>query len=249
MTAVTTIDHVRKQLQVLQPEFAPLLPENVKPEQFSRVVLTALQNDPELLKADQRSLFSACMKAAEDQMLPDGDRAALVAFKGKVTYMRMMRGLIEKIYETGLVDDIDIGIVRQGDAFELQQGTNPNLHHAPKIPSASDAAVIGVYTVMHLNSGRPSFHFMETAEINKIRDGYGNTSDWSPWTKRWEAMAGKTVLRQHCKTKSLRGHFKHLFADHDQFFETGRDHVEVNPQQQQKGIENAKTIIGEISNA
>ena len=246
----TEVAHIRTQLKTLEPEFASLLPDSVSPEAFSRVVLTALQNDPELVKADQRSLFSACMKAAEDQLVPDGDRAALVAFKGKVTYMRMMRGLIEKIYETGLVDDIDIITVRQGDVFEIQQGTAPNLHHVPKIPSAADAAVIGVYSIMHLKSGRPSFHFMETAEINKIRDGYGNTSDWSPWTKRWEAMAGKTVLRQHCKTKSLRGHFKHLFEDHDQYFDVDRKPLDVTPQQQQDtGIQGAKKLLGENSNA
>ena len=74
---------VEIQLQEYSPQIATALPKHITVERFNRVVLTALNQQPDLVKADRRSLFSACVEAAKDGLYPDGKQAALVLFNTK----------------------------------------------------------------------------------------------------------------------------------------------------------------------
>lgn len=70
--------------------------------------MTAVQSNPALLSADRQTLFQACMKCAQDGLLPDGREAALVIFRTKkkidnrdvwvdaVQYMPMVAGVIAR---------------------------------------------------------------------------------------------------------------------------------------------------------
>ena len=71
---------LRTQLEQRAAEFAMVLPSHISPDKFQRTVLTAVQGNPDLIKADRRSLLTACMKAAQDALLPDGREAAIVTF-------------------------------------------------------------------------------------------------------------------------------------------------------------------------
>jgi recombination protein RecT len=59
------------------------LPGNVTPERFVRVAITAIQQTPELVTADRKTLFGAIVRCAQDGLLPDGREAALTT-RGKV---------------------------------------------------------------------------------------------------------------------------------------------------------------------
>lgn len=241
---LTQVQTIRQNLQRMAPEFKPLLPANVSVEKFSRVVMTAVQNDRKLLDCDQGSLFSACLESAKDGLLPDGKEAALVAFGNKVTYMRMIRGLIEKIYETGLVLDVDCQTVWSGDKFTINLGTGRSIEHQPKIPRNDDAQIIGVYSVLYLKDGLVSPHFMPTEDIDRIKHQFGQNIDSGPWATSWEQMAYKTCLRQHCKTKALRGQFDKLFEDHDQYFDVPEVR-EVKTVSATSGVAAAKQAMGD----
>jgi hypothetical protein len=89
------------------------LPAHITPDKFQRTVLTAVAQNPDLLKADRQSLILACYKAAQDALLPDGREAALVTFNTRkkidgqwktmkqVQYMPMVYGLRKKILQSG----------------------------------------------------------------------------------------------------------------------------------------------------
>ena len=68
-----------------KPQFHAALPAQMSPDKFMRVVLTAVQTNPDLQRADPRSFWNACMRAAQDGLLPDGREGALVPFAGHVT--------------------------------------------------------------------------------------------------------------------------------------------------------------------
>lgn len=68
--------HIRNTLEKQKGEIAKALPEDIPAERFIRTALTAVQVNPDLLDADRQSLFIACMKAAQDGLLPDGARAS-----------------------------------------------------------------------------------------------------------------------------------------------------------------------------
>ena len=62
---------LNQQLTTRADQFRMVLPNHISVEKFQRTVLTAVQNDPELLNADRQSLLLACMKCAQDGLLPD----------------------------------------------------------------------------------------------------------------------------------------------------------------------------------
>ena len=56
---LSPIDQIRSDLNKMLPQFKLALPQNVTPEKFVRVILTALQNSPDLMNCDRQSLYSA----------------------------------------------------------------------------------------------------------------------------------------------------------------------------------------------
>ena len=99
------VEIVRHQMGNIAPELKAALPAHVTVEKFSRVAMTAVQNDPNLLQADRRSLFGAVVRLAQDGLLPDGREAALVIFNTKqgndwvkkVQALPMIAGVLKKI--------------------------------------------------------------------------------------------------------------------------------------------------------
>src|SRR3954465_4392012 len=74
----------RDQFKRMESEVGAALPQHIPVERFMRVVLTAVNESPDLLDADRRSLLGASLKAAQDGLLPDGRDGALVVYKTKV---------------------------------------------------------------------------------------------------------------------------------------------------------------------
>jgi len=83
MAEKNAVSEVRLQLASMETQFGAVLPKHIPVERFGRVVLTAVQTNPDLLNVERRSLWNACMKAAQDGLLPDGRLGALVVFKDK----------------------------------------------------------------------------------------------------------------------------------------------------------------------
>src|SRR4051812_8607428 len=79
------------------PHFKMSLPENVNPEKFVRVILTAVQNTPTLMNCDRQTLFGSAMKCAQDGLLPDGREAAFIPYGASVQYQPMVGGINKKI--------------------------------------------------------------------------------------------------------------------------------------------------------
>ena len=62
----------RQELGGMEEQFKAALPAHIPVERFMRVLMTAIQNNPDLLGVERRSLWNAAMKAAQDGLLPDG---------------------------------------------------------------------------------------------------------------------------------------------------------------------------------
>lgn len=56
----------------MRAEIAKALPKDIDPDRFIRTAITSVQMNPQLLDADRRSLFGACMKAAQDGLMAWG---------------------------------------------------------------------------------------------------------------------------------------------------------------------------------
>src|SRR5215475_10993826 len=74
---------LRGEMERQRQEFAFALPKQIDVDRFMRVVLTAVQQNPELLDCSRRTFFNACMQAANDGCLPDGREGAIIVRRDK----------------------------------------------------------------------------------------------------------------------------------------------------------------------
>lgn len=181
----------REQLETRAAEIKMALPAHITPEKFQRTVITAVQSDPDLLTADRQSLILACMKAAQDGLLPDKREAAIVIFKENkkqpdgswltrkvASYLPMVYGLRKKILQSGEVAALEVGIVYRAEVeegrFYYEVGLEPPLRHKPKLDltpeQTTDDQIVAAYSIATMKDGTRSFEIMRRFEIDKVRE-------------------------------------------------------------------------------
>jgi recombination protein RecT len=179
------------QLDQRASEFKKALPSHITPEKLQRTIITAAQNNPDLLLADRQSLITSCMKAAQDGLLPDGREAALVIFststkdaqgnwqKHKLAqYMPMAFGLRKKITQSGEISSLQTGLVYRAEmeagAFIYEVGMEPPIRHRPMLDLSSedmaDDKIIAAYSMAKMKDGTISVEVMRRGEIDKVRE-------------------------------------------------------------------------------
>lgn len=193
---------LRGQLEQRAGEFGMVLPSHITPEKFQRTVITAAQQNPKLLQCDRQSLVTACMKAAQDGLLPDGREAALVPFEQSyrdgddwkkrllVQYLPMAYGIRKKILQSGEIRDVYTAVVYREEIeqglFIYEEGSERTLRHKPLLDpdfEPKDENIAAAYSVATFNDGTMSFEVLRRAEINKIRQtsqtgAIGRTVKW-----------------------------------------------------------------------
>lgn len=202
---------LRGQLTKMAGEFRAALPKHIAPDKFNRVVLTAVQQNPDLIIADRRSLLMAATKCAQDGLMPDGREAAFVIFNTKVKvdgreqwvkavqYMPMIAGIQKRAMNSGYISSLQGHVVYENDHFIWHQGTEEKLDHIPLFPG-DRGEPIGAYAVVRIKGeDRPMFRVMDKARIEKAR-AVSRNKDGTVWKMWWDEMAIKTVVRNLAKS-------------------------------------------------
>lgn len=209
---------VRNQIDDMATQFHAALPAHIPVERFGRVVMTAIQNNGDLLKCSRKSLFNAAMKAAQDGLLPDGREGAMVPFKGEVTWMPMVGGIRKKVRNSGEIATWDVHAVYEKDAFEFELGDEPFIKHRPYLGD-DRGKLIAVYSVATLKSGEKSRDVMSVGEVDKIKAlSKGSNTPWNNPTFYAE-MAKKTVARRHSKVLPMSSDLDDLIRRDDELYD------------------------------
>lgn len=190
------VAEVRHQLDSMQTQFEAVLPKHIPVERFGRVVLTAIQTNPDLLNVERRSLWNACMRAAQDGLLPDGREGALVVYKTKAQWLPMIAGIRKKVRNSGEIATWDVHVVHERDFFDYQLGDNPKIEHRPV--RGERGPIIAAYSVALLKSGERSREVMWVDEIHEIRQR-SKAGSSGPWHTDFGEMCKKTVAKRHAK--------------------------------------------------
>lgn len=199
---------LRQNLQAMAPELKMALPQHVTVEKFSRVAMTAVQNNPDLLNCDRKSLFGAIVRLAQDGLLPDGREAALVKFRtkengqyvDKVQAMPMIAGVLKKIRQSGDVAKVSAHVVHENDHFVWKLGFDESVDHVPPALDQPRGRVIGAYAVAVLKDGSQLLEVMSLEEIEKVRAvSKSKDNQYGPWVQWFSEMARKTVMRRLAK--------------------------------------------------
>jgi recombination protein RecT len=195
---------LRNDLEKMEEQFRFALPAHIPPARFIRVVMTAVQNNPKLLKCDRVSLFNSCMKCAQDGLLPDGREAALVPFaedggSDQVQYLPMIAGIRKKVRNSGLLRDWNVQVVQQGDQFDYQLGDDPFIAHKPSPTGGRARPVLFAYSIATYPDGTKSREVMNVDQLKDIQSK--SKAKRGPWSDPifYPEMCRKTVAKLHAK--------------------------------------------------
>src|SRR5690606_14773510 len=201
--AVQKLNSVKDLLAKLQPQIAAALPKHMTPERMARIAFTAIQRQPLLLECTQQSLALAVINAGELGLEPNllGE-AYLVPYKDKQKQYQCQlipgyKGLMKLARNSGLVKSFQVALVREGDFFEYEYGTNYHLVHKPKEDNA-DAPITHGWAGAIID-GKFEFTIMTKAELDKVKSTSKATSEYAPWAVHTDEMYKKTALRRFCK--------------------------------------------------
>jgi recombination protein RecT len=193
-------------------------PQGVNPAALVKKALFAIQNNPNLLNCDKDSLFMAVYESAVNGLEIGGIRseAYLVPYGDKVQLIPGYKGLISLVRRTGLLTDVTMELVHEGDTFEMEKGDNVRLRHVPSTAADRQSMpVTHVYVIFHMTDGSKVRNVWTAAQINAHRDAYSegyrraeryikqceekqqhvDDKKLSPWHKNWAVMAFKTLVR------------------------------------------------------
>lgn len=206
MSQTITRDGARnfgQKLDSLEPAIRAALPEHVSFDRFRRVVLTAIQSDPDLMRADHMPLLTACLRAAQDGLMPDKREGAIVLFKGKPAWMPMVAGLMKLARNSGEVASLQAQAVYRGEPFRVVLGDEDRIVHE-RVLDAVDAGQppVAVYAIALLRDGTRVHEAMTWKQVMKVK-GSSASGDKGPWGSWPDEMARKTVLRRLMKRLPL----------------------------------------------
>ena len=206
------IEVVSGALENLAPEFKSALPAHISVEKFHRVAITAIAQNQDLLQADRASLYTECMKAAQDGLVPDGREAVLTVFNQKmpdgkykkvVKYMPMVWGIVKKVRNSGELLEIGAHVVYANDQFDYWiDDTGEHLSHRPRLDGPRGDFQL-VYALAKTKDGGRYCEVMTKEQIDKVmavsraKDSKGNAI--GPWKDWYPEQACKTVIRRLSK--------------------------------------------------
>jgi len=206
------IQNLRLQLEQRLDQFKAALPSHVTPDQFVAVLTRAAMANNDLVLADRISFFEAALAAAIDGLMPDGKEGAMVIYNTKikvngqeqwikkVQWLPMIRGVLTKLYNTGLVKSATVGIVYQGDEFRAwTDDDGEHLFHEEADDADRDMSVIRrYYAVVYMKDGGRFVETMRVKEVEKIRNA-SKSKDKGPWIDWPEEMAKKSTFKRLAK--------------------------------------------------
>jgi recombination protein RecT len=215
------ITEIRSQLDAMMSQFAAVLPPQIPAQRFVRVVITGIQNNPELLECDRRSLFNASMRAATDGGVPDGREGALVVFKTKrgkeVGWLPMIALYRKKVFQSGEVITWETGVVHERDYWEFERGDIPRIVH--REVRGDRGPVIAAYSIATFKTGEKSREWVWIEDIEKIRAKARAQNIWDEW---FDEMCRKTAARRHFKMLPTSNDLERLIEHDDELYELDR---------------------------
>lgn len=192
-----------------ETSIAQALPKHLSVERITRLALTCIRMNPDLLDVDQASFLSAVLTCSQLGLEPDGvtGMAYLIPFWNRkrkppvleCQFIPGYQGLKALAYRTGKVQFIQARAVYQSDVFRMSYGLEEKLEHIPSPTGWGAEQVVGVYGVALLDSGVRVFEYMSAEEVESIRQATPS-HDSPAWRNHWVEMAKKTAIRRLCKS-------------------------------------------------
>jgi recombination protein RecT len=202
------------------------------------------------------SLWHSLKYAAQTglSLNPAEGKAALIAYNGNVQYQVMKNGIIEMAMQSGQLKMLVSDTIRENDVFNIKKTMDGDQYEY--IPARKDRGHIdGFFAAIKLKTGQTYIKYMTIKEIEDHRDRYSNMfrakPEKSPWSKSFEGMALKTVIKALFRNISICPEMDQLIGIDDQnetgnirdVTEPGFTAEEARQELEDKKIEKIKTEV------
>jgi len=160
----------------------------------------------------QLSLFGALRYAATNglSLNPQEGKAALIPYKGKVSYQIMKNGLIDLAMDSGAVESIISYVVRENDVFSFTKTSDGDKYEYT--PARSERGEIeGFFAAVKFKDSVSIGQYMTLEQVEDhrdkyskgLKDGNGKPRQNHAWVKSFEGMGLKTVIKRLFRNVSI----------------------------------------------
>lgn len=227
--AITPIESIRITLSGMEPQFKAALPPHIKPERFIRTVMTAIQTNATLVTADKASLLAACMRSAQEGLMPDGREAAIVTYQLKSGIVQaqlipMVSGIMKKVRNSGDISTWSVNVVKENDYFIYELGDDERIIHRPTLKDRGET--VAVYSIVTMKNGEKSREIMSVEEVSSIKSRSRSKNN-GPWVTDFDEMAKKTVIRRHSKRLPMSTDLDDFIRQDDNIFDVDSSEKDV----------------------
>ncbi len=187
---------LKSQVDQMMPAIKRALPKTITPERFSRIVVTAISNNPNLQRCTPESFIGAMMNAAQLGLEPNTPlgQAYLIPYGNSCQFQIGYQGLIDVARRAGTM--VSAHEVKENDEFTYTLGLNPNIVHKPALNNRGKT--IGYYGIWK-NKDQYGFEFKTLEEIKEFAKDKSKSFGNGPWQTDFDAMAKKTVIKMALK--------------------------------------------------
>jgi recombination protein RecT len=189
--------------RVVNEQLASFLKTKDARERMVRVLAAAASANSKILECDQRSIAMAVLKTVQlglEVSTPLG-HAYLVPRRNRGQQECNLeigyKGYALLGWRSAMYEWMDARVVYESDDFHVSFGSDRRLHHEPRPGERTDAKIVAAYFVASIKGGGVMFEVVTRDEINAARaNSQGASSNYSPWSKHFAAMARKTAIRR-----------------------------------------------------
>lgn len=226
MSNLITVEAAGGFLDQIRADIEPVVIDNGKSfDRLKTVFLTAVMQNPDILKCSTTSIKREILKCAADGLVPDSKEAAMVPYKGELQYQPMVMGIIKRVKELGGVFSIVCKLVHENDEFVLNEADPDSLVHKsnPFATASERGAVTGGYAVFRDDQKRVMhLETMSIEDFEKVRKASKapDSPAWKNWTNE---MYRKAVLRRGSKYVPINNDkIRALLERQDDMFDFGQ---------------------------
>ena len=189
-----------------------IIGDKVKGERFVSSIISAVAANPQLKECDNASILSGALlgQALNLSPSPQLGRTYLVPFKDKnrgmvAQFVLGYKGYLELAQRSGQYKDINVIEVREGEYKGRDKSTgNPTFEFIEDDDIRNEKDVIGYMATFTLLNGFTKTLYMTKKAMEshalKYSQGYRadkkNGTSYTFWSKDFDGMAFKTILRQ-----------------------------------------------------
>jgi recombination protein RecT len=177
--------------------------QGVSPERLIKtaLLLTTSRDGAAIAKCTPRSILRAITDCARFGIEPSFGRAYLVPYANECELQIGYLGLIELVKRSGNIKSITAEIVREGDEFDVEIGSNPVFKHKPKFGNGNDWKY--VYALAVFTDNHFEYSVLSRQDVEDIRRKSSKAPDSPAWKNYYGEMAKKCAIRRLCKMLPL----------------------------------------------